>query len=265
MYEVRRAGAPGRRLPRAIRRARVAVAVALATACVPSQGVRLEPIQTGFEPTRWRSVELYETGADVQRDFVRVALIRVDDGARWPGRGTLERMRRRASEVGANALVLEELASDRQASSGPDGGGWSGEWRGVATAIRILDGRWGDRYWRFGDTPGPLAGSMSVEQPGSGWSRLKLWRGSGDRKTDAFSVPDGEWRVLWHASPAETGSLEILIHRLPGDVLTARIGQDGGGAGSYLGLAGAGTYYLSVRGEGLDWEVAVDTWTSGAP
>ena len=57
------------------------------------------------------------------------------------------------------------------------------------------------------------------------------------------------------------GNLEILVYGVPGDVLTARIDQAGMATGSYLGLAGAGTYFLQINGEGSSWTIAIDTWS----
>ncbi|MCG8468373.1 MAG: hypothetical protein MJB57_09230 [Gemmatimonadetes bacterium] len=265
-------------------RARFGVAALLlvVAGCASTNPVALEPLGPRYAPTIWESIEILSTADEVQRSFIPLAHLRITDAALFLEPQTIEWLQREASRVGANALLLTELGRP---------GGDNGSWAGVATAIRVLDARWADRYWRYGAAPdalqgpdvdalspnrrprpttttgrvaddGPPAGPVEPDMVESGWHRIIAWTGSGVERTEDFTVPSGEWRVIWEAVTGDTRSLEILVFETPSDELVARIDQDGVGTGSYLGLAGGGTYYLAISGEGVSWEIGVDAWTA---
>jgi len=256
--------------------------------CASSHGVRLESLGPSFPATIWESIEVIPSVGGVQRSFIPLAHLRVPVLEGFLDNETIEALQREASRVGANAIVLADLGSEDPWEEPRE----SGAWEGVATAIRVLEGRWADRYWSYGPSPQPLqnpdvdalspnryprqgdgaAGARTtaqgdrvsstppVEPAAYTWHRVVTWTGTGTEKTDAFTVPSGEWRVSWEAVTGGTKNLEILVYDLADDALTARIDQDGIGTGSYLGLAGGGTYYLQINGEGVSWEIAIDAW-----
>ncbi len=240
----------------------IALAVLLAGCLYPK--VRLEPVDRSFAPAPVQAVTVYGSAQQVQRDFALVALIHVEgDPTLAFDRDAIMDMTRLAARAGANGLVLEDLRAARPEAVDGDLQDGAIATERVASAIRVFDRRWADRYWRFGASPGPLAQRASLPQPQNDWRRVSTWNGTGGRQTEQFTIAEGEWRIVWEAAtdPAD-GNLEVLIYQLPGDHLAARIDQDGGGAGVYLGLPGGGTYYLKIQGEGLSWQVAVETLAS---
>lgn len=258
--------------------------------CASSSGVRLERLGPRFPPTIWESIEIIPSVGGVQRSFIPLAHLRVSTPEGFLDNEMIEVFQREASRVGANAIVLADLGTDDPKGEAQR----TGSWEGVATAIRILEGRWADRYWNYGASPEPLEGpdvdalspnryprtavgdsearaaalEAPIEAPAPAepvafsWHRVVTWTGSDTEKTESFTVPSGEWRVSWQTATGGGRNLEILIYEFPSDALTARIDQDGVGAGSYLGLAGGGTFYLVINGEGVSWEIAVDAWAA---
>lgn len=229
--------------------------------------VDVVPVGRAFAPTIWESLEVLPSAAAVQREFIPLGLLTTEATPGYFDEVTSIRLRRAAARLGANAVVLEELrvvpAAEDEA---PRIERVRAGWQGVATAVRIVDGRWGDRYWQYATAPGPLAaGEPPEEEPETpaapaGWQRVTSWSGAGVQETDGFMVDADEWRLVWEASAEGDGVLEILVYSLPDRELAARIDQAGMTTGSYLGLAGRGEYYLQINGEGSSWTVAVDAW-----
>ncbi len=254
-----------------------------------SNGVRLESLGPSFPATIWESIAVVPSVEGVQRSFIPLAHLRVPTVEGHLDNKMIETLQREAARVGANAIVLADLSADD-----PWEERGSSAWAGVATAIRILDGRWADRYWSYGASPRPLEGPdvdalspnrfprpgeraseptatgktqdassaapRSVEPTVFSWRRVVGWSGKDIEETDSFTVPSGEWRITWQAVTGAARDLEIVVFEHGAEEPTARIKQEGVGTGSYLGLEGGGTYYLRIAGEGVSWEIAVDAW-----
>jgi hypothetical protein len=107
---------------------------------------------------------------------------------------------------------------------------------------------------------GPVPTLSRVTSPataGKTWVVGKVWRGSGSRETEAFTVGE-RWRVDWLFNPAQAGaSLQVFIYHSDGRLLMdlAANSQRGGADSSFW--AGPGTYFLRVSSNGGDWKVAV--------
>lgn len=92
--------------------------------------------------------------------------------------------------------------------------------------------------------------------PAKTWVATKLWQGSGNRETEAFTVSE-HWRIDWIFNPVQGGILQVFIYQSNGRLLLnlAANAQKSGSDTSFW--AGAGTYLLKVNSSGGDWKIGV--------
>lgn len=103
--------------------------------------------------------------------------------------------------------------------------------------------------------------ALALESPpadtGKTWVSTKMWQGSGNRETEAFTVAE-HWRVDWIFNPAQPGGiLQVFIYHSNGRLLMnlAANAQKSGTDTSFW--AGAGTYFLKINSSGGDWKIGV--------
>ena len=93
--------------------------------------------------------------------------------------------------------------------------------------------------------------------PAKNWVSTKMWQGSGNGETEAFTVAE-HWRVDWIFNPVQpAGILQVFIYHSNGRLLMnlAANAQKSGSDTSFW--AGAGTYFLKVSSSGGDWKIGV--------
>ncbi len=84
--------------------------LALASACVNVHTTRLGPERESYPPVHRDEVMVYETEADIEGGFEKIAIVFTDAEANWTNeRQMINAARKRAGELGANALVIGEF------------------------------------------------------------------------------------------------------------------------------------------------------------
>jgi hypothetical protein len=91
------------------------------------------------------------------------------------------------------------------------------------------------------------------------WSRVRVWRGSGNFTREQFRLEKSEWRVSWVAmDPGYGAQMYVSIEDGSGQQVTRGAVQGGAGNGQVYVTIGPGDYYVEITAVNLSWEVAVD-------
>jgi hypothetical protein len=105
--------------------------------------------------------------------------------------------------------------------------------------------------------PSALTLESPPTDPAKNWVSTKIWQGSGNRETEAFTVAD-HWRVDWLFSPVPPGGLlQVFIYQSNGRLLlnvAANAEKSGSDTSFWLG---PGTYFLKINSSGGDWKIGV--------
>ncbi|HYO45778.1 MAG TPA: hypothetical protein VEY33_03730 [Gemmatimonadota bacterium] len=100
---------------------------------------------------------------------------------------------------------------------------------------------------------------VGLRATGQSWSRVRVWRGSGNFTTERFRVEKSDWRVTWVAmDPGYGAQMYVSIEDGSGQQVTRGAVQGGAGNGQVYVTSGPGDYYLEITAVNLSWEVAVD-------
>lgn len=108
--------------------------------------------------------------------------------------------------------------------------------------------------------PAPTAPVLAAEaapaDAGMTWSVLNVWRGTGSRETESFTVGQ-HWRIDWLFSPTQPGAqLQIFIYAADGRLLMNMAANTPRGGADTTFWSGPGTYFLRVNATG-DWKLDV--------
>lgn len=99
-------------------RAPVACALVLVAAagCVQTNATMLDPAPLNHPKTPARDIRIYRTADQVKGRYDEIALLNSTGESNWTNEsGMMESMRKKASEVGANAIILDAI---NEASAG---------------------------------------------------------------------------------------------------------------------------------------------------
>lgn len=90
------------------------------------------------------------------------------------------------------------------------------------------------------------------------WVRLKLWQGSGIKKTESFNVTSEEWRIIWNYKTDNPygGAFSIFVNEKNGSSDMVANQSNSGEGSSYMHHPG--TFWLDISALG-SWVVTVES------
>jgi len=92
------------------------------------------------------------------------------------------------------------------------------------------------------------------------WQKIKLWSGTGIKKTEPFTITGDQWRINWENKGGDFGGgiLQIYVYKpgesFPEELLanTTEISNDS----SYVYKKG--TFYLDINSANTTWEIELE-------
>ncbi|MEZ4423382.1 MAG: hypothetical protein R3E98_08240 [Gemmatimonadota bacterium] len=125
------------RLPKALSLALVGL-----SACVTTNAVMLDPLAS-YPPVPEAEIVVYVDEADVEAEFVKIALIYAEGDADLHDQSQfVEAMRKKAAEIGAHAIILEDFEEPSTGARVAEAIlGTSAERRARVLAIRFVSPR----------------------------------------------------------------------------------------------------------------------------
>lgn len=111
----------------------------LISGCITMETTTLGP--TNFEPVPSDQIYVFFSEDEIEYDFTRIALFHLEGDATWTQESKMiEKAKKRAGELGANAIVLRDMHEPSDgAKIASEFLGTTAERRGAIVAIRIHD------------------------------------------------------------------------------------------------------------------------------
>ncbi|MCC7302335.1 MAG: hypothetical protein IT233_06815 [Bacteroidia bacterium] len=93
------------------------------------------------------------------------------------------------------------------------------------------------------------------------WVKIKSWKGTGIKKTEKFTIKEGDWRIVWNfSSPQDMTVFQIAYYKSgseePEDYVANVSNELKGGDTSYVHTTGE--FYLEMNAANCNWKVSIE-------